>query len=151
MSASANTMLGDLPPSSSDRRLSVPAASRMICLPTSVEPVKAILSTRGSRTSAMPTLPPGPVTTLTTPSGIPASAHSSANFRAVSGVCEAGLRTIVLPAARAGASFHDESRNGKFHGTIAPTTPTGWRSVNVNAPGRMASVSPWIFVAHPAK
>ena len=144
-------MLGDLPPSSSESRFSVPAASRMICLPTSVEPVNAILSTRGSRTMAMPTLPPGPVTTLTTPSGTPASWQSSANLSAVSGVCDAGFSTIVLPAARAGASFHDERRKGKFHGTMAPTTPTGWRSVNVKAPGRMASVSPWIFVAQPAK
>ena len=36
MSVSANTMLGDLPPSSSESRLSVLDASRMICLPTSV-------------------------------------------------------------------------------------------------------------------
>src|SRR5438445_361423 len=64
MSASAKTMFGDLPPSSSESRLSVPAASRMIVLPTSVEPVNAILSTRGSRTSAMPARPPGPVTAV---------------------------------------------------------------------------------------
>ena len=127
MSASAKTMFGDLPPSSSEMRLSVEAASRMIPLPTSVEPVKAILSTRGSRTIAMPTLPPGPVTTLKTPSGNPASWVSSANLSAVSGVRDAGLSTTVLPAARAGAIFHDESRNGKFHGTIAPITPRGWR------------------------
>ena len=56
MSASAKTMLGDLPPSSSDTRLSVPAASRMMPLPTSVDPVKAILSTPGCRTSAIPDL-----------------------------------------------------------------------------------------------
>src|SRR2546422_5600031 len=82
---------------------------------------------------------------------LPISWESSANLSAVSGVCDAGFSTIVLPAARAGASFHDERRKGKFHGTMAPTTPTGWRSVNVKAPGRMASVSPWIFVAQPAK
>jgi len=150
MSASANTMLGDLPPSSSERRLSVPAASRMICLPTSVEPVKAILSTRGSRTSAMPTLPPGPVTTLNTPSGTPASWQISAKRSAVSGVWDAGLITIVLPAASAGAIFQDESRKGKFQGTMAPTTPTGWRSVKVKALSRRPSVSPWILVAQPA-
>jgi len=90
------------------------------------------------------------VTTLKTPSGTPASWVSSANFSAVSGVSEAGLSTIVLPAARAGAIFHDESRNGKFHGTIAPITPRGWRKVKVNALSRSPSVSPWIFVAQPA-
>ncbi len=68
----------------------------------------------------------------------------------MSGVSDAGFSTTVLPAASAGAIFHDESRNGKFHGTIAPTTPTGWRSVNVKALSRSWSVSPWIFVAQPA-
>ena len=29
------------------------------------------------------------------------------------------------PAARAGATFHDASVTGAFHGTIAATTPTG--------------------------
>ena len=143
-------MFGDFPPSSSESRFSVPAASRMIPLPTSVEPVKAILSTRGSRTIAIPTWPPGPVTTLNTPSGRPASRVRSANLSAVSGVSDAGLSTTVLPAARAGAIFHDASRNGKFHGTIAPTTPMGWRSVKVKAVSRRPSVSPWILVAHPA-
>ena len=94
--------------------------------------------------------PPGPVTTLNTPSGRPASWQSSANLSAVSGVSDAGLSTTVLPAASAGAIFHDERRNGKFHGTIAPTTPTGWRSVSVKAVSRSRSVSPWIFVAQPA-
>src|SRR3990172_23871 len=118
MSASAKTMLGDLPPSSSESRLSVPAASRMICLPISVEPVNAILSTRGSRTSAIPALPPGPVTTLKTPSGSPASWQSSANLSAVSGVSDAGFRTTVLPAASAGAIFQDERREGEERGVV---------------------------------
>ena len=41
--------------------------------PTSVEPVNAILSTPGWRASASPMTAPGPVTTLRTPSGRPAS------------------------------------------------------------------------------
>ena len=91
------------------------------------------------------------MTTLKTPSGSPASWQSSANLSAVSGVCDAGLITMVLPAASAGAIFHEESRKGKFHGTMAPTTPTGWRSVNVKALSRRGRVSPWILVAQPAK
>ena len=123
----------------------------MICLPTSVEPVKAILSTRGSRTMAMPILPPGPVTTFSTPSGSPASWQSSWNLSAVSGVCDAGLMTTVLPAASAGASFQDESRKGKFHGTMASDHRSwGWRSVKVKAVSRSCRVSPWILLAHPA-
>ena len=31
----------------------------------------------------------------------------------------------VLPAANAGANFHDANKIGKFHATTAPTTPTG--------------------------
>ena len=72
MSASARTMFGDLPPSSSVTRLSARPAVAPISRPTAVEPVKAILSTPGCSTSAAP-VAPSPVTTLTTPSGIPAS------------------------------------------------------------------------------
>ena len=50
-SASANTTLGDLPPSSSVTRLIVAAAPAAIERPTSVEPVKAILATSGCSTS----------------------------------------------------------------------------------------------------
>ncbi len=67
---------------------------------------------------------PGPTTTLTTPSGSPASAASSAKRSAVSGVSSAGFSTTVLPAASAGASFHAAIVSGKFHGVISPTTPT---------------------------
>ena len=35
--------------------------------------------------------------------------------------------TTQSPAARAGASFQAAMRNGKFHGTICPTTPMGSR------------------------
>ena len=46
----------------------------------------------------------------------------------MSGVSEAGFRTIVHPAARAGANFQPAMLSGKFHGTMAPTTPIGsWR------------------------
>ena len=52
-----------------------------------------------------PTTSPGPVTTLNTPSGTPASWASSASLSVVRGVAEAGLRTTELPAARAGPIF----------------------------------------------
>lgn len=58
MSASAHTMSGLLPPSSSVTRFSVPAASRWMMRPTSVEPVKAIFSTSGCATSAAPAVGP---------------------------------------------------------------------------------------------
>jgi hypothetical protein len=69
------------------------------------------------------------VTTFSAPGGSPASAPISASSSAVSGVSLAGLSTTVQPAASAGATFHEARLSGKFHGTIAPTTPTGSRSV----------------------
>ena len=92
--------------------------------PTSVEPVKAILSTSGWSTSAAP-VAPSPVTMLTTPGGRPTSWQSSAKASAVSDVYSAGFSTTVLPAASAGAIFQASISSGKFHGMIWPTTPTG--------------------------
>src|SRR5207248_852424 len=129
-SASANTRLGDLPPSSSVTRLIEAAAEAAIDLPTSVDPVKAIFATSGCSTSRWPTVRPGPATTLTTPAGTPAATAISSKRSAVSGVSSAGLSTTVFPAATAGASFHDAIVSGKFHGTIRPTTPSGSRTVN---------------------
>ena len=57
-SASAKTMFGDLPPSSSDTRFRVSADSRWISFPTSVEPVNATLSISGWRTIAAPAVSP---------------------------------------------------------------------------------------------
>jgi hypothetical protein len=101
----------------------------MMCRPTSVEPVKLILSTIGCVTSASPATEPLPGTTLSTPGGRPASSPSSAMRTAVSGVSIAGLITMVFPAASAGAPFQATMIIGKFHGRIAPTTPSGSRSV----------------------
>ena len=60
----------------------------------------------GWRPIASPTVPPGPVTTLRTPSGRPASLPSSPIRSRLSDVVEAGLITTVFPVARAGPSFH---------------------------------------------
>ena len=68
---------------------------------------------------------PAPVTMLTTPGGSCACWQTSAKSSAVKGVVSAGLRTMVLPVARAGATFHASMRSGKFHGMICPTTPCG--------------------------
>ena len=105
--------------------LPVPASSRWIALPTSVEPVNAILSMPGCLTSAAPVLP-SPVTMLTTPGGSSAWRSTSQKSSAVSGVVSAGLRTTVFPHASAGAIFHDSISSGKFHGMIWPATPTGF-------------------------
>jgi hypothetical protein len=72
---------------------------------------------------------------------MPASAASSANRSAVSGVSPAGFSTTVLPAASAGASFQEAMVSGKFHGTISPTTPSGSRKVR-STPPATGMVSP---------
>ena len=127
--ASAKITLADLPPSSSVTRLKLPAAPCMMRRPTPGEPVKVTLSTSGWFTSRSPTTLPSPVTTLNTPSGTPASSASSASRSADSGVSSAGFTTSVQPQARAGAIFHMPIISGKFHGTMAATTPTGSRTV----------------------
>ncbi len=59
-SASSNTTLGDLPPSSSETFFRFPAAACKISLPTSVDPVNATLSTSGCDDSAAPAVSPYP-------------------------------------------------------------------------------------------
>ncbi|MNH46358.1 hypothetical protein D3C79_1091120 [compost metagenome] len=46
---------------------------------------------------------------------------------AVSGDFSDGLSTTELPVASAGPSFQQAISSGKFHGTMAATTPTGSR------------------------
>lgn len=74
--------------------------------------------------SASPASLPKPCTTLSTPGGS-RSPISSSSTQMPSGVCSAGLSTMQLPAASAGASFHAAISSGKFHGMICPTTPSG--------------------------
>ena len=58
-----------------------------------------------------------------------------------SGVCPAGLRTIGHPAAIAGATLWATRFNGKLNGLIAPTTPTGTRSVKASLPSPTSAAS----------
>src|SRR6266568_1960743 len=82
--ASSKMMFAALPPSSSVSFLPDPARRRWIALPTSVEPVNAILSTPAS-TSAAPARP-SPVMMLTTPGGSSACRSTSQKSSAVRGV-----------------------------------------------------------------
>ena len=51
------------------------------------------------------------------------------------------MRITEQPVSSAGASFGNESASGKFHGTMAPTTPTGPRrtSIGPRMPSRSSS------------
>ncbi len=124
---SSKKMFGDLPPSSTVLGMMFSAAQRMMCAPTGVEPVKAILAMRVLVASAWPASRPKPWTMLSTPGGS-RSPMISAKTMIDNGVCSAGFSTTQLPAARAGASFQAAISSGKFHGMICPTTPSGsWK------------------------
>ena len=134
-SASSQTTIGFLPPSSRLTRFRVFAARVLISTPVSVCPVKLMSLTSGCSTMALPTSPPEPVTTLTTPSGRPPSSSSSTKRTRQAGVSEAGLTTAVLPLMSAGKSFHPGMATGKFHGVMIPATPMGRRMAIANLSG----------------
>ena len=96
----------------------------MINRPVVVSPVNAIFAIRDELAKGLPASKPKPLTTFNTPGGR-RSPIISINTMIETGVCSAGLSTIQLPAANAGASFHTAIRIGKFHGIICPTTPRG--------------------------
>ena len=88
--------------------------------PTSVEPVNVSLRSRGSAMIGFDTsLDDDDVITLSTPGGRPASSRIPASASIDSGVCCAGLITIVQPAAIAGPILRVPIAIGKFHGVIA--------------------------------
>jgi len=60
------------------------------------------------------------------------------------------LRIAVFPAASAGATFHDAINNGKFQGTMSPTTPIGSRRVRSSPGFETGIVWPKILLAAPA-
>ena len=70
-SASGKTTTGFLPPNSRVTFFKFPIEASTIFFPTSVDPVKVILSTSGCFAKAAPALSPYPVTMFTTPLGIP--------------------------------------------------------------------------------
>ena len=128
-SASSKTTTGDFPPSSTEDRFSVSAPAAITRRPVLASPVNAIRSTLGCAESGAPTVSPNPCTTLKTPRGTPASSSTEASSVDDSGDHSAGFRTIVFPAASAGAMRQVESMSGAFHGMIKPATPTGLKIV----------------------
>src|SRR5512146_487402 len=118
-------MNGALPPSSSDTFFTVLAHCCISSLPTSVEPVNVNLRTSGFVVSSLPIGPEVPVTTDSTPLGMPARSASTHNASAEYGVWLAGLMTMVQPAASAGPALRVIIALGKFQGVTAAHTPTG--------------------------
>ena len=94
--------------------------------PTSVEPVNDILRSRGSAISgAVVSDDDEAVNRFSTPPGRPASSRIFPNASIDSGVCCAGLTTIVQPAAIAGPILRVPIASGKFQGVIIRHGPTG--------------------------
>src|SRR4030095_15984082 len=105
LSASANTIAGALPPSSSETFLTVPAHCSISNLPISVEPVKVSLRTIGFEVISPPISLAPPVRQERTPFGTPARSANSQSASAEYGVAVAGFSTIVQPAASAGPAL----------------------------------------------
>lgn len=61
----------------------------------------------------------------------------------MSGDCSAGFSTTELPMASAGASFHTAIISGKFHGTMAPMTPSGSHTAMDNRLSGEGPTSPY--------
>src|SRR5947209_3843273 len=118
-------MFADFPPSSWVTRFTVGAASFATSIPARVEPVKETIATSGCEAIAAPTVGPCPLITLNTPAGTPASSKISAKRQAESGAISLGFRTIVQPAASAGATLQQIWFIGQFQGVIKPQTPIG--------------------------
>ena len=129
-SASESTITQFLPPISATTRLRCPcssgvcAALRRISSPTAPEPVKAIVCTRGSRTSAAPTSP-YPGTRASASAGTPAPCSASTRASPQAGDCSAGFSTTALPVASPAAVIPQAIASGKFQGEITATTPRG--------------------------
>ena len=105
-------ILADLPPNSKVTGFKLNLCEFLIMIyPTSVEPVNEILSTNLCWERLAPVYPK-PDIILTTPGGNPASLNNLPKSKAVKGVCYAGLRTIVHPAANAGATFQHIIKRG---------------------------------------
>ena len=64
----------------------------------------------------------------------------STNVHGEAGTSSAGLKTMVLPNASAGAIFQAGIASGKFHGVISPTTPSGSRVTSTSMPGRTDAI-----------
>src|SRR5580704_12658465 len=89
-----------------------------------VEPTKLTAAMPGwARMASTATL--SPWTTLNTPSGRPASAHSDAISRDADGSFSDGLSTNALPHAMASGNIHIGTMAGKLNGVMPATTPTG--------------------------
>src|SRR5215207_3623005 len=99
-----------------------------------------------------PASEPEPRTRFKTPGGTPAASKISVMRTAVAGAIDAGLKTTVLPATKAGAIFQIGMATGKFQGVTHATTPSGCLIVYAKFKGSSEGiVSPFIRRDSPAQ
>ena len=98
-----------------------------------VLPTKETAATPGWSKRAS-TATASPWTTLSTPSGTPASLASSASSSDGEGSFSEGLRMKALPQAMALAIIHSGTMTGKLNGVIPATTPRGSSTVCTSTP-----------------
>ena len=143
-------MFGLLPPSSSEIFFTLPAASRMISWPVVVSPVNATLPMPGWAAIDAPAVPPGPVTTLRTPGGMPGLERELAEPDRGQRRVRRGLQDRGVAGGERRRDLPVAISSGKFHGTISPTTPIGSRSVRSRPGFDTGIVWPKILLAAPA-
>ena len=115
----------------------VSPAALMMSSPTALLPVNAINAVRGSRTSAAPTVSPGPGTNCKTSRGMPACHKMSHMILAIPGVCSAGFTTAQFPVTSAATVIPAQIASGKFHGLMIAATPRGWYHCSSSSPTKL--------------
>ena len=126
ISASSKTMNGEWPLSSIVTLWTLSAACFKINFPTLDEPVIEIFLTISEAINCWAILGGSPDKRLTTPGGTPHSLQISTISITTPGVITSGFTITEHPAANAVEIFLEDNTAGKFQGTKAATTPTGW-------------------------
>ena len=103
--------------------------------------MKAIVCTRGSRTSAAPTSP-SPGRSASASGGTPASRSARTSSAAQPGACSAGLSSTAFPVASPAATIPHGIATGKFHGEMTATTPRATYCSVLRSPGTCISGAP---------
>ena len=111
-------------PPSACTRLPFAAAVRYTSRATGAEPTNEMARTSGCAISAS-TASFAPCTTLSTPSGNPASRKSSARRNPPRGVRSDGFSTYVFPATTASGNIQSGIITGKLKGGMPAHTPSG--------------------------
>ena len=129
-SASASTIIGSLPPSSSSTGVSRAAARSITRRPVSGEPVTHTMSTWSTRAAPVA---PAPMTTCSRSRGSTRFIASTARLTP-SGASSDGFTTTALPARSAGMVSPRARLSGAFHGLMTPTTPRGLNTTRPRLP-----------------